>query len=59
MRNTIYFERGYCFSTPRAIATFGNDGCRFIDANDVPLNRFERANVETLRSVERMKHCPR
>ncbi len=59
MRSSIYQERGYCFSTPRAIQTFGNAGCRFHGANEVPLNRFERANVATIKSVEAAKNCPR
>lgn len=59
MRNGIYKERGYCFATPRAIQTFGNAGCRFDSVNEVPLNRFERANVATLQSVEDALHCAR
>jgi hypothetical protein len=59
MRNTIYRERGYCFTTPRAIQTFGNAGCRFDNVNEVPLNRFERANVATIQSVEKTMHCSR
>ena len=37
----------------RAIQTFGNAGCRFDNVNEVPLNRFERANVATIQSVEK------
>ena len=59
MRGAIYKERGYCFSTPRAIQTFGNTDCRFNNVNEVLLNRFERANVTTIQSVEKAKHCPR
>ncbi len=59
MRNNIYKERGYCFTTPRAIQTFGNAGCRFDNVNEAPLNTFERANVATIQSVEAAKHCPR
>jgi hypothetical protein len=59
MRNSIYKERGYCFTTPRAIQTFGNAGCRFDNINEVPLNRVERANVATIQSVEEAMHCPR
>ena len=59
MRNSIYKERGYCFATPRAIQTFGNAGCRFDNVNEVPLNRFERANVATIQSAEQAMRCPR
>jgi hypothetical protein len=59
MRNGIFKERGYCFSTPRAIQSFGNAGCRFDSLNEVPLNGFERANVATIQSVEEAMHCVR
>ena len=57
--NRIYKENGYCFRTPRAIAAFGNAGCRHDDINTVPLNQYERANVAAIARVERMKGCPR
>src|SRR6478736_4490831 len=28
-RNAIYKDAGYCFKTPKAIAAFGNRGCRY------------------------------
>jgi hypothetical protein len=59
MRNSIYKERGYCFTTARAIQTFGNAGCRFDNVNEVPLNRFERANVAAIKSAEQAMNCPR
>ncbi len=59
MRNTIYAERGYCFSTQRAISAFGNSGCRHNRAEDVPLNSVERANIATIQRVEARKRCPR
>jgi YARHG domain len=57
MRNTIYKEHGYCFHTPEAIAHFGNAGCKFDDAADVPLNSVERDNVTIIKSVEQRKGC--
>jgi hypothetical protein len=59
MRGSIYKQRGYCFATPRAIQTFGNKDCQFDNVNEVMLNRFERANVATIQSVEKAKHCLR
>ena len=38
VRNWIYKENGYCFHTPKAIKAFGNAGCKYDDAADVPLN---------------------
>ncbi len=58
MRNGIFAQRGYCFRTPRAIAVFGNEDCRYRNLADVPLNRIERANVATIARAERLK-CPR
>lgn len=59
MRNTIYKQHGYCFTTQRAIALFGNAGCLYDDVGQVPLNTYERANVATILSVERAEGCPR
>jgi hypothetical protein len=55
MRNGIYKERGSCFKTPKAIQAFGNAGCLYDDVNEVPLNQYERANVETLLAAEKKR----
>jgi hypothetical protein len=57
VRNTIYDERGYCFRTRRAIETFSNDDCSVSDVKDLPLNRFERTNIDRIVGVERQKGC--
>ena len=57
MRNNIYKERGYCFHTPKAIKFFGNAGCLYDDAGDVPLNGVERDNVAVIKRVEQRKGC--
>jgi hypothetical protein len=56
-RNSIYQARGYCFRTARAIAQYGNEGCRYASQGEVPLNRFERANIATFIAAERDKGC--
>lgn len=58
MRNTIFKQHGYCFTTKRAISTFGNEGCRTSDLSAIRLSRIERANVATIQQVERRKLCP-
>lgn len=58
MRNGIYAQHGYCFHTPRAIATFGNRGCLSGDANALGLNAIELANATTILSAERALGCP-
>ena len=57
VRNWIYKENGYCFHTSKAIAAFGNAGCKYDDAADVPLNAAERHNVATIKKAEAKKGC--
>ncbi|TGD98062.1 YARHG domain-containing protein [Methylobacterium nonmethylotrophicum] len=57
-RNMIYKEAGYCFKTARAIRNFGNAGCRYDDAADLPLSARDRAEVASIRSMERAMNCP-
>lgn len=59
MRNAIYRQHGYCFKTPKAIATFGNDGCSVDNANNLGLNAFERDNAALIARAESIKGCPR
>jgi hypothetical protein len=56
-RNEIYKEGGFCFKTNRAINTFGNEGCRYDNINDVPLSRNDRARVSELRRLENRFGC--
>ena len=57
VRNGIYKDRGYCFKTQTGIDELGNDGCFIDNQSAVPLNAHERANVATVRSVEKAKGC--
>jgi len=57
VRNWIYKENGYCFKTPKAIKAFGNAGCLYDEAADVPLNKFEKYNVGAIKKVETQKGC--
>ena len=57
VRNMTYKEHGYCFSTAKAIARFGNEGCFIANAAQVPLNAYERANVLVIRAVEKAMDC--
>ncbi len=59
LRNEIYKARGFCFKTPRAIATFGNAGCQYDDINGVPLSAAERRRVADIQRAERLNRCPR
>lgn len=57
LRNTIYKQNGYCFSTKRAIDYFGNQGCYISRQGDVKLNPYERQNVSTIAAVEKQAGC--
>jgi len=58
-RNAIYKDAGYCFKTQKAIAAFGNAGCRYDDIADVPLSARQRADVADIQRQERENACPR
>lgn len=56
-RNLIYKEAGYCFKTAAAIKNFGNAGCKFDDQADVPLSARDRAEVASIKKMERAMGC--
>ena len=56
-RNAIFAVRGYCFSTARGKQEFGNQHCRYTSQNAVPLNDFERANINLIKSIEKRRGC--
>src|SRR5215217_9721860 len=53
VRNLIYKQNGFCFSTNRAKQTFGNDGCSITKQSLVRLNAVERNNVAAIVAVEK------
>ena len=57
VRNTIFDENGYCFQTAKGKAVFSNVGCMYTVSGNVPLNKFERTNVERVKAVEAQKGC--
>ncbi len=57
VRNTIFYENGYCFQTDRGRAVFDNTGCSYYNSGQVPMSRIERTNVDRVRQVERQKGC--
>ena len=57
VRNWIYKQNGYCFSTQRAKNAFGNEGCWITNQGQVKLNAFERQNVATIVAVEKARGC--
>jgi YARHG domain-containing protein len=57
-RNSIFKEAGYCFKTSRAIAAFGNAGCRYDDVTAVPLSNENQNFVSAIQRAEHVKACP-
>ena len=57
VRNWIYKQNGYCFSTQRAKNAFGNDGCWITNQSQVKLNAIERENVAAITAVEKSRGC--
>jgi hypothetical protein len=58
-RTAIYKDAGLCFKTERAIAYFGNAGCRYDDEADVPLRPRAVARLAELIAQERANRCDR
>jgi len=56
-RNSYYKAAGYCFTTQRAIAYFGNAGCRFTNQNSVPLSAATRKRIAQIVAQERSLGC--
>lgn len=58
-RNEIYKAQGYCFRTQRGIAAFGNAGCQYDNAEDLPLSNTQRRMIADIQREERARRCPR
>jgi len=56
-RNAIYKRAGYCFKTQRAISTFGNAGCMYDNAEELPLTSRQRARIARIVRLERELGC--
>jgi hypothetical protein len=59
MRNRIYAQHGYCFTTARGVSEIGNAGCHITNQSAVPLSNIERDNIATLEKAENAKSCPK
>ena len=57
LRNAILDDHNYCFKTDKGISAFGNEGCEFHDIADLPLNTFERFNIQAIQRMEQTKRC--
>jgi hypothetical protein len=57
MRNQIYKDAGYCFTTPRAVTYFGIGGCQYTTEAGVPLSNMERSTIDAIRASEARQSC--
>jgi hypothetical protein len=57
LRNSVYDDAGYCFQSARGKKWFVNDGCTYSDQAEVPLNDYQRHNVDVLAGVEAENGC--
>jgi hypothetical protein len=56
-RNAVYKRAGYCFKTPRAIATFGNAGCMYDNEYELPLSPRQRSRIAWIIRMEQQYGC--
>lgn len=57
VRNTIFDENGFCFSTARGRRAFANDDCSISDPAAVPMDDYERSNVAKVARLESERDC--
>lgn len=57
LRNSVYHEQGYCFRSDKARKWFASTNCKFDDIRLVPLNDYQRKNIEVVQGVEQQKAC--
>lgn len=57
VRNTIFHQRGYCFSTARGMKEFSNKNCSSKNVAELKLGAVEKANIATIEKAEKAKGC--
>lgn len=57
MRNQIYKDAGYCFTSERAITYFGNGGCKYHNQAQVPLSDEQRQTIKMIRQSVGRQGC--
>jgi hypothetical protein len=58
-RNQLFRDLGLCFTRATAISTFGNAGCQYDRAVDMPISARDKAKVDRIVARERLLGCPR
>lgn len=57
MRNQIYKNAGYCFTSNKAIAAFGNAGCRYHSTAGLPLSKQDRIILRDIKRSAARQGC--
>jgi hypothetical protein len=57
MRNQIYKDNGYCFTSQRAITYFGNGGCSVSNQSALSLSKSEGRLLRDIKLSERRQGC--
>lgn len=57
LRNATFKKAGYCFKSQKAIAAYGNEGCRFSSEALLPLSKMDRVVLRDIRRSERRQGC--
>ena len=57
MRNQVYKDNGYCFTSARATTYFGEGACDYHSEADLPLSKPERRLIKDVRASERRQGC--
>jgi hypothetical protein len=58
-RNAIFRRLGLCFTRVTAVSTFGNAGCQYDRAIDMPMSERDRMLVKRIVARERYLGCGR
>lgn len=56
-RNSIYKSYGYCFKTAKAKNYFGNAGCAYNNAANIPMSRGDKQSVLAIKKREKALGC--
>jgi YARHG domain len=57
MRNQMYKDAGYCFSTTRGITYFGNGGCSTSNHADLVLSGQDQQTLRAVKKSEARQGC--
>lgn len=58
-KHSIWKDAGLCFKDASTIQTFGNAGCMYDDAREVPLSAYQRQEMKEIDADRRAQGCIR